>query len=155
MFPVSLFTRKAYQVLPLGQRPNERVRVLMSSRAMGTPDSREQSNLRDRLPAEVDTAYADRVLGCLLGGAVGDAFGYEVEFDSLAVIRAEYGDQGIQEPVLHDGKLVVSDDTQMTLFTLEGLLRADDEHLGRVDPIKAVEEIRRAYLDWLLTRTGS
>jgi ADP-ribosylglycohydrolase len=97
----------------------------MSSRATGGPDNRDENHLRDSLPAGVDTAYADRVLGCLLGGAVGDAFGYEVEFDSLAVIRARYGDQGIQEPVLHDGRLVVSDDTQMTLFTLESLLRAD------------------------------
>jgi ADP-ribosyl-[dinitrogen reductase] hydrolase len=60
------------------------------------------------------------VLGCLLGGAVGDAFGYEVEFDSLAVIRAEYGDLGIREAVLHDGRLVVSDDTQMTLIHAGG-----------------------------------
>ena len=51
--------------------------------------------------------------------------GYEVEFDSVAVIRAEFGDQGIQEPSLYDGRLVISDDMQMTLFTLESLLRAD------------------------------
>ena len=86
----------------------------MSNRARGEPDNREECHLRNRLPTGVDAAYADRVLGCLFGGAVGDAFGYEVEFDSLAVIRARYGDQGIQEPVLHDGRLVVSDDTQMT-----------------------------------------
>jgi ADP-ribosyl-[dinitrogen reductase] hydrolase len=91
------------------------------------------------------------VLGCLLGGAVGDAFGYEVEFDPLTIIRARFGDQGIEQPVPRDGKLIVSDDTQMTLFTLEGLLRADDEHRC-TNPVKAVEEIRRAYLDWLLTQ---
>jgi ADP-ribosylglycohydrolase len=73
----------------------------------------------------VDTAYADRALGCLLRGGVGDDFGYEVEFDSVAVIRAEFGDQGIQEPSLYDGRLVISDDMQMTPFTLESLLRAD------------------------------
>jgi ADP-ribosyl-[dinitrogen reductase] hydrolase len=123
----------------------------MPNRTTDEADNWMESYLRDCLPAGVDAAYADRVLGCLLGGAVGDAFGYEVEFDSLAVVRARYGDQGIQEPVLHDGRLVVSDDTQMTLFTLEGLLRADDEY-GRINPVKAVEEIRRAYLDWLVTQ---
>jgi ADP-ribosylglycohydrolase len=71
----------------------------------------------------VDTAYADRALGCLLRGSVGDDFGYEVEFDSVAVIRAEFGDQDIQEPSLYDGRLVISDDMQMTPFTLESLLR--------------------------------
>jgi hypothetical protein len=57
---------------------------------MGEPDNRGESNLPDCLSPGVDTAYADRVLGCLLGGAVGDAFGYEVEFDPLTVIRARY-----------------------------------------------------------------
>ena len=68
-------------------------------------------------------SHADRVMGCLFGGPVGDAFGYTVEFSSLTDIRRRFGPEGIQEPVLDDDKLVVSDDTQMTLFTLEGLLR--------------------------------
>jgi ADP-ribosylglycohydrolase len=66
----------------------------------------------------VDTAFADSALGCLLRGGVGDGSGYEVEFDSVAVIRVEFGDQGFQEPSLYHGRLVISDDTQMTLFTL-------------------------------------
>ena len=70
-----------------------------------------------------DAGYADRVLGCLLGGAVGDAFGYGVEFTKLPQIRQRFGPQGIQQPVLNQhGEAEVSDDTQMTLFTLEGLL---------------------------------
>lgn len=63
--------------------------------------------------------YASRVRGCLLGGAIGDAFGYEIEFDRLSAIRKR--SLGMTEPVRHGGKLVVSDDTQMTLFTLEGV----------------------------------
>src|SRR5215218_9395343 len=50
---------------------------------------------------------------CLLGGALGDAFGYAVEFDSLEAVRLRFGPEGIREPVLHAGRLVVSDDTQM------------------------------------------
>ncbi len=45
-----------------------------------------------------------------------------MEFKSLHDIRQRFGENGIKSPVLHDGKLIVSDDTQMTLFTLEGLL---------------------------------
>jgi ADP-ribosylglycohydrolase len=69
----------------------------------------------------------ERAVACLLGGAIGDGLGYEVEFSKLDAIRERFGDSGIMTPVLHKGKLVVSDDTQMTLFTLEGLLARKDE----------------------------
>ena len=54
--------------------------------------------------------------GCLLGGALGDALGYAVEFESLKAIKQRYGPSGITilpEPAL------ISDDTQMTMFTAE------------------------------------
>jgi ADP-ribosyl-[dinitrogen reductase] hydrolase len=95
-----------------------------------------------------DSNFNDRVLGCLLGGAVGDAFGYAVEFKSLRQIHDKFGEEGITEPVFHDDKLVVSDDTQMTMFTLEGLLRADIDDAHEVN-----EQIRLAYVDWLSTQT--
>ena len=37
----------------------------------------------------------DQVLGCMVGGAVGDALGYAVEFSSWPQIRSKYGDKGI------------------------------------------------------------
>jgi len=43
--------------------------------------------------------FKDRVHGCLFGGAIGDAFGYEVEFKSLASIHDEFGDKGITERI--------------------------------------------------------
>lgn len=100
--------------------------------------------------------YPSRVLGCALGqmrgGAVGDAFGYEVEFDSLARIRQRFGPAGITEPVRHRGRLIVSDDTQMTLFTAEGLLRA--RAAGCIADLDAtLEHIRLATLDWYLTQS--
>ncbi len=98
-------------------------------------------------------AWLDRVLGCLLGGAVGDAFGYAVEFDSLAKIRECFGEQGLTRPVFQDGKLVVSDDTQMTLFTLEGILRSTDVN-GEPTSSVLLDEVRHAYLDWYDTQLG-
>ena len=46
-------------------------------------------------PAGVDDPLRSRYHGCLLGGAVGDALGAPVEFDSLATIRKRFGDAGI------------------------------------------------------------
>lgn len=58
----------------------------------------------------------DRVLGCLLGGAVGDALGYPVEFLSEPEILRQYGPTGIKTLAQAGSPARVSDDTQMTLF---------------------------------------
>ena len=39
----------------------------------------------------------DRIVGCLLGGAVGDALGAPVEFLSLGQIRERFGPAGIRD----------------------------------------------------------
>lgn len=82
---------------------------------MGGPGSTAPPRLRARFE------------GTLLGLALGDALGYEVEFLSLAAIRARFGPEGIQEPVLHDGVARVSDDTQLSLAVAQGLLAAGRE----------------------------
>jgi ADP-ribosylglycohydrolase len=85
------------------------------------------------------------VRGCLLAGAVGDALGAPVEFDSLAAIRARYGPDGVTGLDRAYGVLgAVTDDTQMTLFTAEGLLRAM--------PGDEAAAVHRAYLRWLMTQ---
>lgn len=94
--------------------------------------------------------------GSLIGGAIGDAFGYPVEFvNSFEEIKAKYGEEGI---TAYDtsytwldekfDKALFSDDTQMTLYTAEGLLEA--ERSGR--PIVAT--ICNAYLAWFGRQVG-
>ncbi|MDI3482031.1 MAG: hypothetical protein PWQ97_1686 [Tepidanaerobacteraceae bacterium] len=63
---------------------------------------------------------------CLLGGAIGDALGWPVEFLRLK-IKNKYGKEGITDLVSENGKAEITDDTQMTLFTAEGLLRAESK----------------------------
>ena len=66
---------------------------------------------------------SDRYAGCLLGGAVGDALGRPVEFMSIGEIRKQFGPEGILDFADMAGGIgAVTDDTQMTLFTAEGLL---------------------------------
>jgi len=65
-----------------------------------------------------------RYRGCLLGGAIGDALGYPIEFEtSAASIFSARGRTAPRD--LRDGRGValVSDDTQMSLFVAEGVIR--------------------------------
>jgi ADP-ribosylglycohydrolase len=94
--------------------------------------------------------YRSRVRGCLLGGAVGDALGAPVEFLSLPRIREEYGPEGLTDLVRVAGPARITDDTQMTLFTAEGLIRASVRwDRGVCHPPSVVY---RAYLRWLDTQ---
>ena len=94
----------------------------------------------------------DRYRGCLLGGAVGDALGAPVEFMSRAVIQAYFGVGGIQEYAPAFGRVgAITDDTQMTLFTAEGLLRSWARDFSH-DPKAIPGEIAMAYQRWLCTQ---
>lgn len=100
----------------------------------------------------------DRIRGSLIGGAIGDALGYPVEFvSSFREIQHQYGERGITrfDTRLHwlpingqPRKAVISDDTQMTLFTANGLLNA--KRLGMAD----IDGISNAYVEWYFTQTG-
>jgi ADP-ribosylglycohydrolase len=58
-----------------------------------------------------------------LAGAVGDALGAPVEFMSIQAIRDRYGLTGLTGYDTAYGRTgAITDDTQMTMFTVEGLL---------------------------------
>lgn len=99
-------------------------------------------------------ATLERFEGCLLGGALGDALGYPVEFRSGSEILLEYGRKAPADLIAKEGALaLISDDTQMTLFTAEGMVRAWIRGTTRgVCAPQAV--VARAYLRWLATQTG-
>jgi ADP-ribosylglycohydrolase len=90
--------------------------------------------------------------GCLLGGAVGDALGWPVEFKSYEDIKKKFGQWGIQDLICFEsGKAEITDDTQMTLFTAEGILRAETR--GREKGIcNPASVVYYAYLRWLSTQ---
>ena len=93
--------------------------------------------------------------GCLIGGAAGDALGYAVEFLQAEQIFQRYGRGGITEYRLVDGVANISDDTQMSLFTANGLLlvTAHDDQCRKSDSF--VDFIALSYRDWLETQIGT
>lgn len=92
-------------------------------------------------------AQEDRILGCLLGGAVGDGLGYDQALDEWHEVRDAANQVHFEPRRVRTSDLHVSHATQMSLFTLEGLVGAD-----LTDAADVVRQIRLAYLDWLQTQ---
>lgn len=102
-----------------------------------------------RIPSD---AVRHRYQGCLLGGAVGDALGAPVEFRRRTDILEHYGPRGIVDFAPAYGKVgAITDDTQMTLFTAEGALRAYVRSMLR-GICHQPSVIHKAYLRWLHTQ---
>lgn len=70
--------------------------------------------------------WQSRVVGCLLGGAVGDALGYPVEFVRSwgEIVRLHGREAPERLAYAHSPPALISDDTQMNLFVAEGFVRA-------------------------------
>ena len=78
----------------------------------------------------------DKVKGCLIGGAIGDALGYPFEF-----IKDKNLNSKIEYYSLKNGLAEISDDTQLTLFTICGLI--DSAKKGNIN-----EVVNEAYKVW-------
>jgi len=118
-------------------------------------DELELCDAIDELACQLHERFGDKEMldayrGAMLGSAVGDALGGAVEFLSSAQILARFPGWISSYATAYGKRGAITDDTQMTLFTAEGLLLADQA--GENDP---VESIRRAYLRWLETQTGN
>lgn len=95
--------------------------------------------------------------GCLVGGAIGDAWGAPVEFLDYQTIVEEYGEEGVKEThyTKTKGLALISDDTQMSMFTAEGLLRARScatQKGKEIEKEGIKRSVFRSYLRWLYTQ---
>lgn len=89
----------------------------------------------------------DKFRGCLIGGAAGDALGYAVEFLSEKAIEKKYGPDGILGYDLRDNVARISDDTQMTMFTANGILLSTHQ-----PELLCTQAIAIAYREWYKTQ---
>ena len=149
-------------LIEFGEAPVTAIRRVRAARPGAIENRRQEEYVLRQKPLEsvlprpvyaVDPALSSRYRGCLLGGAVGDALGAPVEFMDIAAIRKQFGTAGIRDFVPYAGKLgAITDDTQMTLFTAEGLLRAAiRERINGIAPdYRAV--VAQAYQRWLVTQ---
>ncbi|MGW2961727.1 ADP-ribosylglycohydrolase family protein [Streptomyces sp. NPDC001220] len=95
--------------------------------------------------------FRSRVRGTLLGTAVGDALGGPVDGLTLEEIRAAYGPEGLVDLGFGYGRRgTVTHHTQLTLFTVDGLIRAQVRRdTGAWHP---PTDLHRAYLRWAATQ---
>ena len=94
----------------------------------------------------------DKFRGCLIGGAAGDALGYPVEFMDEDAIFSKYGEGGIKEFELVNNEALISDDTQMTLFTANGLLLGTTRRAEKDEFYPYFHYVSVCYRDWLRTQ---
>ncbi|WP_246330397.1 ADP-ribosylglycohydrolase family protein [Saccharopolyspora hordei] len=145
--------------------PDEATGGTSAPKSHEAPTSSQERSAPSELANSVGTAVGEqphppappltpheRFLGSMLAGALGDALGFAIEHHDIGMLRREFGPAGLSAPVLRDGLARVSDDTQMMLFTLEGLIRA---HVARrMKPVDndPVPEVQHAYQRWLHTQ---
>ena len=104
---------------------------------------------------KLNVEMVDRIKGSLMAGAAGDALGYAVEFKRENTIFEEYGKDGITKFDLEGTKAEISDDTQMTLFTANGLLVGNTQRCEKDASIKPEKLVKNAYIDWYYTQLYS
>lgn len=86
----------------------------------------------------------------LLAGAIGDAWGWPIEFQTVEEINSKYGHLGLTRLIKNASGIVeITDDTQMTLFTLEGIINF--LYLKKYASI--YESIYQSYLRWYKTQS--
>ena len=100
---------------------------------------------------QFETLCWSRCLGCMLGGAVGDALGYPIEFKTEEMIRREYGQNGIQSLEQAGTPAKISDDTQMSLFAANAYIYWVSSR-GRFSEITLTDAVWLAYREWLGTQ---
>jgi ADP-ribosylglycohydrolase len=95
--------------------------------------------------------FASRVQACLMGGALGNSLGYLVRADDIATIQARFGPAGLLDASQAGEQIQFGADTQLTLYTLDGLIEALE---WANDGVAADEAaiLWLAYLRWLATQ---
>lgn len=93
--------------------------------------------------------------GCLKGGAIGDALGWPIEFRRISEIQKKFGKDGIQDLIIKStGKAEITDDTQMTMFTADGLIKSALKKL-KLNEMPDMKRVFKSYKLWLDAQFGN
>ncbi|GAA0303557.1 ADP-ribosylglycohydrolase family protein [Streptomyces polychromogenes] len=124
----------------------------MAEAAGATGSAAPATNLTTALWGRTEQQdFRSRVRGALLGSAIGDALGAPVAGLSLEAVREAHGPAGLTGPApAHGRRGTVTAATQLTLFTVDGLIRA---HVRRdTGAWHPPTDVHRAYRRWAATQ---
>lgn len=96
-------------------------------------------------------AKTKKINDCLIGGALGDALGRPVERLRTDKMLEYYGKDGIQDLATVGLKARITDDTQMTMYTTDGLIKSKIKAPEAEEPDYDI--IYNSYKDWYKTQT--
>ncbi|MBP2476131.1 ADP-ribosylglycohydrolase [Crossiella equi] len=94
----------------------------------------------------------ERFIGCYVGQAIGGAVGAGVQTTTRQEFAATYGEAWPEGyPEVFGGRGLITGETQLSLFVLDGVIRAQirRRRTGSADP---VAEVRRGLFRWLQTQ---
>lgn len=137
-----------------GRSPSDALGEVRRARGPNAPETGEQAEFVRRF--ERPWLLRSRVLGCVLGAAIGDALGHPTEFLSAEEIRRQYPPNGVTGYALYwerdDARFApYTDDTQMAEIVLRSLLHASAQGLG-LDA--TMDQIARGFVGWLDSPQG-
>lgn len=107
-------------------------------------------------PRVTPAGRRNRFAGSLLAGAAGDALGAPLEFMTWKEIQRLLDKSGVTEPLVD--RPFWTDDTQLTLFTVEGLVEGLRGSVTAPDVSNATARrglelsVAKAYVDWWYTQ---
>jgi ADP-ribosylglycohydrolase len=140
-------------LVELGMDAEEAIGAIRAARPGSIETPEQEEHVRKAGVVAEAPDLSERIAGSLVAGAIGDALGAAVEFDDFERIVERFGPEGIRGfEKTYDKIGAVTDDTQMLMFTAEGVIRGFLEN-----PDSTVGEIVRAvwegYQRWLKTQS--
>jgi ADP-ribosyl-[dinitrogen reductase] hydrolase len=144
-------TIAALLMIERGQSAARAITEVRSVRPGAVETRAQEQWLRDQASGSSDSAKT--LQACLLGGAMGDSLGADIEFHSLVAIQARFPAGVTDLPPYGGQRGAITDDTQMTFFTAEGMIRARirGQLRGICHPPSVVHH---ALLRWYRTQEG-
>ena len=88
----------------------------------------------------------DKYVGCMIGAAIGDALGTPIKGLMPDERREKFGKKGITDFVITDGKAQISENTQLCMFTADGLIKSSLRNGD--DDLPDFRNIYNSYQDW-------
>ncbi|WP_434451729.1 ADP-ribosylglycohydrolase family protein [Lentzea sp. E54] len=135
------------RIMESGRTDAVPLRTIKVELTLGVDDQGRKFVVREQ-PKHEPRFDTGKLRGCLIAGAIGDALGANTENLPMEVVYERCGPDGVTD-LPEDA--AITDDTQMTLFTFEAMIRAHVSERTKGDA-NFDNVVQHAYQRWLHTQ---